>query len=240
MKKANNMNYIDLLSDSDDDIPLIPTAGSLNRSKVPPTSNGVFNNRNLKSGPTFTAVKAQNDNQVDLLTSSDEDEPILKRPRPSLQANNAQFGGPNKVLQQGVIDVDEYGSDKTEKYSDDVLSDATEKYGSDSDSLPDISLGDIPPPEPDCFDYGNDIPDDDHEKADIRSHSPSQIDPLPASDRTTFNPAISAGVSLPLKRPAKSSSSTSCDVDSYTKIKVCFFSLLTMIIIVNILSLISV
>ena len=214
------MNYIDLLSDSDDDIPLIPTAVSLNRSKVPPTANGVLNNRNLKSGPTSTAVKAQNDDAVDLLTSSDEDEPISKRARPSIEANNTQFGGPNKVLQQ-----DEYGSDKTEKYSDDVLSDVTEKYGSDSDSLPDISLGDIPPPEPDCFDYGNDIPDDDHEVANFRSHSPSQIDSLPVSDRTTLKQATSAGVSLPLKRPAKSTSSTSCDVDGYTKIKVSFCQL---------------
>ena len=39
------------------------------------------------------------------------------------------------MLQQGVIDVDEYGSDKTEKYSDDVLSDATEKYGRDRKSV---------------------------------------------------------------------------------------------------------
>lgn len=104
------MNFIDLLDDSDDDIPLRP---SKNYGK-----------------PSTAATQFAPKEEMIELSSSDDDEPILKRSKtsPVIRENcTLKF-----TTRAG------YDSDKTERYD----SGSTEKYWSsdDSFSLPDISL----------------------------------------------------------------------------------------------------
>lgn len=230
------MNYIDLLSDSDDDIPLIPTAQYLNRSK---TGNSSVKPTTFK--PPTNSIKATTSNEgdaVDLLTSSDDDEPILKRPcikneTPITDTNNHNGG----QLSSEVISLGDYASDQTDKYSDDVLSDHTEKYGgSDKDSLPDISLVNDPPPHDDLtdFDYGRDynpkvdntyqISNDVQEVHNLESLPHTHKQPTSTCDinGASCNPMsrhIEVAPLPQLRKPTKPQSSASYD-DDYTSIKV--------------------
>lgn len=237
------MNYIDLLSDSDDDIPLIPSS---HRSSTNKSGFAIRNGEaNAKSNTTFK--KAHQCDPVNLLTSSDDDEPILKRPcQFSLaQKSPLKYGESSKRTLQDDINTDDYPSDHTEKYSDDVLSDHTEKYGSsDKDSLPDISLDDIPPPDTDHLNseytdgyHGSDpdniagrdcVYDNGSDNHPARSIASVGSNSSPAKTGYAFNAAAknkqltTSVTAIPtLKNATTYSSSTSCDGDTYTQIKVC-------------------
>lgn len=98
------MNYIDLLDDSDDDIPLLPSKNAVKR----PSASLITD-----VGPPVAKKTVQEASIVELLSSDDDDLPVL------LQNRNKQ----NLVSRP----TSGYDSDKTEVYSN-------------SDSLPDLDI----------------------------------------------------------------------------------------------------
>lgn len=123
------MGYIDLLDDSDDDIPLLPSNTAKGKSPVFASANSV-------TGGKRSAAKSE---PIDLLSSDeDDDAPILKRLKPgSSIASCSGIGSEHPLTADSDSDVTEkYGSCSTERYS----------FSSELGSLPDLNAADAAPP----------------------------------------------------------------------------------------------